>query len=73
MRASSTDDGVLAVHLLHQHPDVVVAARRHVLAHEVGADRQLAMAAVDEHRELDRCAAARSPSARPSPRGSCGR
>ena len=45
---------VLAVDLPQGHPHVPVLAGRHVLADEVGADRQLAVSPVDEHRELDR-------------------
>ena len=49
-------DGVLVdvVGLGEPDPHVLADARRQVLAHEVGADRQLAVAAVDQHRELDR-------------------
>src|SRR3954452_7823252 len=36
------------------HPHVFADACRQVLADEVGTDRQLTVAAVDEHRELDR-------------------
>ena len=39
-------------------PDHFLARGGHVLAHEVGADRQLAVPAVDDHRELDRARAA---------------
>src|SRR5947208_8984881 len=49
---------VEAVLLGHQHLDALGVRGGHVLAHVVGADRQLAMAAVDEDRQLDR---ARSP------------
>ena len=42
-----------AVGLLEAHVDPLLARRRQVLAHVVGADRQLAVAAVAEHRELD--------------------
>src|SRR6266568_1089215 len=45
---------VETVLLGHQHLDALGVRGRHVLAHVVGADRQLAMAAVDEHRQLDR-------------------
>ncbi len=37
--------------------DPLLARRGHVLAHVVGADRQLAVAAVDENRQLDRARA----------------
>ena len=47
-------DAVLAVDLLEVDADELLARRRHVLADVVGADRQLAMAAVDEHGEADR-------------------
>ncbi len=40
------------VQLLDPDVDPLAARGRQVLAHVVGADRQLAMAAVDEHREL---------------------
>src|SRR6476469_4246974 len=46
-------DPVLAVELGDEHPDVIGASRRNVLPDEVGSDRQLAMAAIDEHGELD--------------------
>ena len=46
---------------------------RQVLADVVGLDRQLAMAAVDEHDQLNRLAAGRSRSARRAPRGSSAR
>ena len=42
-----------AVDLLEADVDALVARGRQVLADVVGADRQLAVAAVDEHRELD--------------------
>ena len=42
-----------AVDLLEPHVDPLAARRRQVLADVVGADRQLAVAAVGEHRELD--------------------
>ena len=45
---------VLAVDLLELDVDDLLARRRHVLAHVVGADRELAVAAVDEDREADR-------------------
>ncbi len=47
-------DRVLPVDLLEVDPDDLLARRRDVLADVVGPDRQLAMAAVDEHREADR-------------------
>src|SRR3989440_1961079 len=43
-----------SVLFLHQDLDALGVGRRHVLADVIGADRQLPMAAVDEHRELDR-------------------
>src|SRR5712691_12612681 len=43
-----------AVLLLHQHLDALGVRGRHVLADVVGADGKLAVAAVDEHGELDR-------------------
>src|SRR5437870_9612548 len=49
---------VETVLLGHQHLDALGVRGGLVLAHVVGADRQLAMAAVDEDRQLDR---ARSP------------
>ena len=50
-----------------------VARRRQVLADVVGLDRQLAVAAVDQHDQLNRLAAGRSRSARRAPRASSGR
>src|SRR6185369_6343823 len=47
------DDAVDAVDLQELHADHFALRGRHVLADEVGADRQLAMAAVDDDRELD--------------------
>src|SRR5438132_4578308 len=47
-------DLVATVGLHEPDPHVDAERRRDVLAHEVGADRQLAMTAVDEHREADR-------------------
>src|SRR6266700_898516 len=41
------------VHLDELHLDSLVAGGRKVLADVVGTDRQLAVAAVDEHRQLD--------------------
>ena len=41
-----------SVRLLDAHVDPLVAGGRQVLADVVGADRQLAVAAVAEHREL---------------------
>src|SRR5260370_9458202 len=45
---------VKPVLLGHQHLDALGVGGGHVLADVVGSDRQLAMAAVDEHRQLDR-------------------
>src|SRR5919204_5217632 len=47
------EDLVDLVHLEELHLDALLARGREVLAHVVGADRQLAVAAVDEHGELD--------------------
>src|SRR5205823_6233077 len=47
------EDRVLTVQLGDEHPDVVRATRRHVLPDEVRSDRQLAVAAIDEHGQLD--------------------
>src|SRR5258707_15505297 len=38
----------------HEHFDALRVGGGHVLADVVGPDRQLAMASVDQHRELDR-------------------
>src|ERR671937_1190017 len=46
-------DGVDLVDLDQLHLDALVARGREVLADVVGADRKLAVAAVDEHGELD--------------------
>ena len=46
-------DGVELVHLDELHLDPLAARGRQVLPDVVGADRQLAVAAVDEHGELD--------------------
>src|SRR3954454_5484232 len=46
-------DLVDLVHLDELHLDALVTGCRKVLADVVGADRQLAMAAIDEHSELD--------------------
>src|SRR5919197_2885823 len=45
-------DAVDLVHLDELHLDAIVARGRKVLADVVGADRQLAVAAVDDHGEL---------------------
>src|SRR5713226_1667027 len=45
---------VESVLLGHQHLDALRVGGGHVLADVVGSDRQLAMASVDEHRQLDR-------------------
>ena len=50
-----------------------LAGGRQVLADVIGADRQLAVAAVAEHGELDALRAGRSRRARRSRRGRCGR
>jgi hypothetical protein len=50
--------GVDPVDLLEQHLDLLVAGGGHVLAHVVGPDRQLAVPAVDEHRQLHRAGSA---------------
>ena len=53
--AGSLDDhGVLVVDAGEVDPDPLDQRGREVLADEVGADRQLAVAAVDEDGELDR-------------------
>src|ERR1700682_1556822 len=44
---------VNSVVLRHQHLDPLRVRGRHVLAYVVGPDGQLAMPAVDEHRQLD--------------------
>src|SRR5215472_6273388 len=44
---------VLAVRLPEDDLDALVPGRRHVLAHVVGADRQLPVAPVDQHGQLD--------------------
>jgi len=46
-------DLVAAIDLGKVHANVVACGGRHVLADEVGSDRKLAMAAVDEDREPD--------------------
>ena len=66
------DDAVLAVDLPDPHPHVVGPARRHVLADEVGLDRQLAVSPVDEDREADPPGPPEIDQARPSPSGSSG-
>src|SRR5258708_285563 len=43
-----------SVLLGHQHLDALRVGGGHVLADVIGSDRQLAMASVDQHRELDR-------------------
>ena len=45
--------GVVAVELPHVHADVVIATGGHVLADEVGTDRQLTVAPVHQHRQAD--------------------
>ena len=52
MTPSVTSDLVHAVGLGEVHLDLLAARGRHVLAHEVGADRQLAVPAVDQDGEL---------------------
>src|SRR5881394_1128363 len=52
-RCSFMSPRFLAVQLGDEHPDVVRATRRHVLPDEVRSDRQLAVAAIDEHGQLD--------------------
>ena len=51
--------------------DLLVGARRQVLADEVGTDRQLAVAAVDEHGELHRSRPAVVATRRRARRGRC--
>ena len=67
------DHFVDAVELAQAHLHALLARRRHVLADVVGLDRQLAMAAIDEHHELNRLAAGRNRSARRARRASCAR
>ena len=57
-RAPQLDAVVAAVDLREAHADVLAAAGGQVLADEVGADRQLPVAAVDEDRELHRAGTA---------------
>src|SRR6266498_3578825 len=52
-RIRDKQDAVDLVHLDELHLDALVARGREVLADVVGADRQLAVAAVDEDGELD--------------------
>ena len=47
-------DGGLAIRLRQADGDKFVARGRHVLADEVGAQRQLAVSAIDEDGKLDR-------------------
>ena len=50
---SREDHLVGAILLDHSDVDDLVGAGRQVLAHVVGTDRQLAMPAVDDHRQAD--------------------
>ena len=74
-RGRRSDDRHLVdpVELLDAHVDALGARGREVLADVVGADRKLAVAAVDQHGELDRARAGRSRRARRSPRARCAR
>ena len=56
--ARADPDAVAAVDLRDQDPHRLAQRRRQVLADVVGADRQLAVAAVDEDGELDGAGAA---------------
>src|SRR5690606_1678149 len=51
-------DFVRAVELAQLDLHAFLARRRHVLADVIGLDRQFAMAAIDEHHELNRSGAA---------------
>ena len=53
--------------------DHLVARRRHVLAHVIGADGQLAVAAIDEHGQSNGLADGRRRPAHRARRGRCGR
>src|SRR6266704_3557889 len=53
LRRWDEQDAVDLVHLDELHLDALAARGRQVLADVVGTDRQLAVAAVDEHGELD--------------------
>src|SRR3989442_12256519 len=53
LRFRDQEDAVDLVDLDELHLDALVARGREVLADVVGADRELSVAAVDEHRELD--------------------
>ena len=57
-RHPQLDAVVAAVDLREAHPHVLARPGGQVLAHEVGPDRQLAVAAVDQDRELHRAWAA---------------
>ena len=57
-RGRDEQDAVDLVDLEELHLDALPAGGREVLAHVVGADRELAVAAVDEHGELDALGAA---------------
>ena len=63
---AAVDFGEVHLHALRQR-------RRKVLADVVGLDRQLAVAAVDQHHQLNQPSAARTRSARRAPRESSGR
>ena len=52
-KVGDEQDAVDLVHLDELHLDALAAGGRQVLAHVVGADRQLAVPAVGEHGELD--------------------
>ena len=72
LRGREQEDAVDLVDLDELDLDALVACGRQVLADVVGADRELAVAAVGEHGELDAGRAAVVEERRRSPRGSCG-
>src|ERR1041385_8549481 len=50
---NNKDSVVSAIPLAQARLDPLVAGGRHILAHEIGADRQLAVAAIDQHGQLN--------------------
>ena len=62
-------DQILAVGLDEPHVDALGDGARQVLADEVGADRQLAVPAVDQHGQAHGARAGRGRSARRGRRG----
>src|SRR5437762_13073761 len=53
------DHRIFTVSFCHEHPYLLPRGGGNVFPHKIGLDRKLAVSSVHEHRQLDRCRAAK--------------